>query len=275
MLASLRQRRDVAAAFGCVAAIVAGGIAINFMAPGTTTRVSGEISNGTWLGRSALIFAVKTSLFEPGKAPIEWVGDARIAWLSLLLSTSPWFLRCRPQWVDWKLPGPKLVSLWIAGIPLFGLLGLHTLVFLVTYGQGPAPARVMDVLYAMFIVGWMATLASIAKEPFIQPMAAFSRRLNILAGVMLPLTLMAAPNTMRALFDANVVRSYWYPAMEQRDAEMRTRVAGGEKDIQLTPITFQPRMFFWYELDPKTEDWRNQCFVEYYKGRTVWVPRGN
>jgi hypothetical protein len=271
--AASRGRRDVTIAVAFVAVVAAVGIAINVLAPGSEARIAHEQQAGNWPDSSRLTSVVREAFLEPGVTPVAWLRSSWFLWLSMLCLTSSWFAQARPSWVDWRWPLWRPISTSACVAPLVGIVGVHLCVLVVTYGQGVRPPfRVLNVVYSLLVVSWIASMAALpshvrlaAKEGVV------SRLVNVIAGVMLPLSLVTSPSVLRGIVDARWVLQDQVPALEARDREIRARVAAGETEISLDPISYSSTMFFWRELAADPRDWRNNCFALYYGAGSVAV----
>jgi hypothetical protein len=269
--ARLRRRNDVAVALGVVFMAGAIGLAINLFAPGTAGRVAIGKAAGTW-AQPNLVSAVKATFVEPRVTPLHWLGDTGLIWLTFLTVTSPWFYRVRPQWTNWNVSRRLLRPVIV--LPIFGLAATILCVFVVAYGQGGTPPnRVLDIAYALFVAMWLGSIAAIPVSDTVLGYleAPPTRVLNVIAGVMLPISLVTAPNVSGGIADLHYVQTAMAPAIRMRDRDVRSRVAAGEKDLVLDPITYSMRLYFWYDLALDPADWRNVCFSQYYGVNSVRV----
>jgi hypothetical protein len=142
--------------------------------------------------------------------------------------------------------------------------------FAVSYAQGNSPPdRVVDTLYALFVIVWFASLVPLAAKIDLRQAPPIIRGANIAAAVLLPITLLASPTMVQGARQLpNVVRS-WRPAYDARDRDLRAQLAAGKADVTVTPIAFAPKMFFWADLNADPADWHNVCVAKKYRARTV------
>ncbi|RZI93767.1 MAG: hypothetical protein EOP39_31105, partial [Rubrivivax sp.] len=100
LLSLARKRWDVAIVYGLVILVVAAGLLVVLLAPGTSARTATDFATPNSVGAGI------KALISPRTSPLAWLGDARLWCMTALLVTTPAFLRLRPAWVDWKLPLP-------------------------------------------------------------------------------------------------------------------------------------------------------------------------
>jgi hypothetical protein len=261
LLALARKRWDVAIVYGLVILVTAVGIMIVLTAPGTGVRTARDFAqpNSVSAGLKALM--------SPRTSPLAWLGDARLWCLTVLLVTTPAFLRLRPAWVDWKLPLPGPLSRMAVVVPLIGLSAVMLGTFAASFAQGrDAPPRVMNLLYAVLVAGWIASLipigAMIGEASATQ--VSLLRAVNLGAAVLLPVTLLIAPVTLRAVNDIPVIVKDWRPALSARADEIRQKLAAGETSLVLKPIEADPRTYRWDDFGTDPTDWKNDCAAKFY-----------
>ena len=245
------------------------GVAINIFAPGTAGHAA------AYTQAYSLKAALGIVLFRPDVSPLTWLVDPRLICLSLILLTSPWFLSIRPKWSDWKLPYLSQA----AGIPIVLAVAVFGVFVLISYAQGIAPfARVLNILYAIFIAGWLLWLVAIGRlvAGSLESKNALLRGINIGAGLLLPLSLIIAPTTASGIRDLKYVMANWHRAVVDRDQVVRLAVASGATDITLEPIDERPSLFFWGDLENNDKGdgyWRNECVAKFYRARRIIVGR--
>ena len=267
MILSLFLRR-VDAALGFAGVLVSNlvGLAVNLLAPGTVAHAA-VFSNG-----NNFLTAIRLVFLEPGQAPLQWLGQASMLWLTILLVTSPWFLARLPAWGKTPFPLPSPLSRWLVLVPLIGLAAVHLALFAADYAQGSsAPARVLNITYAVFVIGWLASLLPLgllAKEAAL-PNQPVGKALHLIAAVMLPLSIVTGPNLMAGLSGLRKTAREFAPAVAAREVQMRTGTANASEPIELRPINSSPALFLWNDITEDPEDWRNQCFARFYGVRAV------
>lgn len=266
-LALLRKRPAMVALLAATALVTIIGLGVNLLAPGTGVRTGLDFENAR-----DFVYALRLTLFEPGQSPLQWLSDSRLIWLSLLLLTSPWFVSKPPSWTQWTLPR-WLPPIWVV-LPLIVLAAVLLGHFSVTFAQGQgAPLRVLNLDYAVLMIGWLVciVLLSALAAPSLREPTPLLRGLNIVAAIMLPLSLVFSPNVMTGLADLKMTAADWRPAIEARNAYLHERAAAGDQEIVIAPIPLQPRLFFWAELSENPRDWRNACVARDYGVRDIRV----
>ena len=260
-LAFSRKRPDLAAIYGVTLLVVAGGILLNLGAPGNAIRMAEDFPNG-----NNPKFAIRM-LVDPDTSPIRWLGDARLLCLTALLVTSTRFLKLRPEWTSWKLPLPGPLSAMAVTAPLIGLAAVVAAMFAVSFAQGTEPpARVTNLIYAALIVGWIAALVPIGclAGTDSETPGPLLRGIHTVAALLLPVLLLIAPTTLRAAVDLPAIATQWRPQLNARYQEIRGRVAAGERDITVAPLSIDPKSYMWDDIGPVAADWKNQCMAEFH-----------
>jgi hypothetical protein len=268
-LAALRGRPVLAALYAAAFVVTLAATVFNLAAPGAAVRAARDFPH-----RHDLKFAIGAALLDPEVAPWRWLADARLVSLTLLLLTSPWFARRAPGWLSWTLPGPKRATRWSVVVPATALAAVYLGTLAAAYAQGSwLPMRILDVLYAVFVVGWLAAVSTLAPLAHANATApnAFTRGLQLVAAVALPVTLLAAPNTLNAVRGLPRTVLEWRPAINARDHAIRAAVKAGSADVTLDPIHAQPMMFFWRDQPQDRTHWRNTCMAAFYGARSIAV----
>ncbi len=266
VLSILRGRRDLMIAFGILAAVTAIGVYFNVAAPGTTAREGINFPN------AHNPVTTINFLISPRASAIAWLGDIRLLCLTVIILTVPVFARARPDWINWKLPLPGPFSSMAATVPVITILAVLAGFAVTIYAQGhEAPGRVRDIIFAVFIGGWMASLVPLAAR--VSDLAgkdwALRRPLQSGSLALFPVLLLIAPNTLYGVRDVPSAMLEWRPALMARYAEIERRAAAGEKDIVVTPIAADPMAYRWDDVAPDAKDWQNGCIAIYYKIRTL------
>ncbi|MEP7209999.1 MAG: DUF6056 family protein [Alphaproteobacteria bacterium] len=268
-LALVRRRWDVVAVLGVLIVAVAAGILFNLAAPGNAIRQASDFPNAKSL--SFGLFALASTYLSP----LAWLPDARLLCLGALLLTSPWFLRLKPEWITWKLPLPGPLSSIAVLAPIAALGAVLAGMFAVSYAQGsPPPGRVKDELYAFLVIGFLGSLIpliALARSDADNP-GPIVRGINFAACILLPLTLLIAPVTLRAAAELKPVATSWRPLMAERDHLLREAGARGAAEVVLPPIAYTPSTYYWRDLSPDASDWVNVCVAKYYGVGEVRTP---
>ena len=277
LFAITRKRWDVAGIYVLTMVVIAGGLILNLSAPGDAIRAVIDYPNA-----NNPAFAVR-ALISPRTSPIGWLGDARLLCLTVLLLTTPAFLKLRPEWTTWKLPLPGPLSSMAVAVPMIALAAVTGGAFVVAFAQGmDVPPRVLNLLYATLIIGWVASLIPAAgligahvqtlgqtpvQTPGQTPGPIF-RAVNLGAAILLPVTLLIAPNTLQSVNDLATVRP-WRSALDAQFADISRRAAAGEKNVVVKPIGLDPKTYSWNEIGPDPEYWENLCLAVYFDLATI------
>jgi hypothetical protein len=187
-------------------------------------------------------------------------------WLTILLVTSPWFLARLPAWVKTPFPLRSSLPLWLVLVPSVGLAAVHLTLLAADYAQGSiAPARTLDITYAVFVIGWLASLIPLGllARGTVVPDQPVGKALHLVAAVMLPLSIVTSPNLMAGISDLRKTAREFAPAVAAREVQMRTGTASAGEPIELRPINTSPRLLLWNDITEDPEDWRNECFARF------------
>jgi hypothetical protein len=244
-------RRRIAAASLFALALVAAGLWFNLSAPGTARRIAFQSPERDVL--SALLHTVK-----PYRAPLAWLVDLRMVALSLLLLALPRFVAVRPQWASLPIP-------WVAVIPAITLAGIAGEYFLASYALGDEPyGRVQNLLYAIMLIGWVATLVAVAAR--LGPAGAESTALQALrpcAVLLLGLSLVTAPNTAAALGSVPVALGSWRQDNMRLDRIVAAQVAAGRREVLVPPIPIRPAPLLEAGVTEDPSYFVNYCMANY------------
>ncbi|MFZ2030342.1 MAG: DUF6056 family protein [Vitreimonas sp.] len=258
VLALLRKRLDVAAVLAVTLLVTLVGLAINVSAPGTAVRAGEDFPHA-----HDLFYALRLTLLEPGYAPLQWLTDPRLMLMALVLLSAPAFLKLRPAWAEWRLPLRGALALMVVAALVITLVGANAALLLVNYAQGiPTPGRILNIVFAFFIVGCFVTLAAAAPLFRSQAESPVLRMLSIAAGIALPLALITSPNFLTAAADLKLAAGQWRPAVDSRDVAIRAQPG---RDVAVAAIPQHPRLYFWNDLSPDPAGWRNVCMSNYYR----------
>lgn len=259
-----KRNGRLAKLWGAISIAAIFGFAINVLAPGTAGHAA-DFANPY-----SLKAAIQAAVFRQASFPLDWLVDSRLLCLSLLLLSSPWFVRLNPTWACTPFFGcsPVLIA------PTFGLLVIFGVWGLGAFAQGNVPSgRMLNILYAFFVMIWFFTMIASAQyvRAAFEQSASLLWRANIVAGLLFPLSLLVSPTMTMAAFELRHVSMPWHRAVEQRDRYIRTSVSAGKWEIELAQIPYQPQMYFWQELETDPGNWRNACFAKYYGADQVSV----
>jgi hypothetical protein len=278
----IRQKLNRVSAFGIAFVSTIVGMGINVFAPGAAVYAATDYSHPFSFSYPlySLLRTVALLFLRPDVSPFNWLIDPRLFFLSLVLLTSQWFLSIKPEWLRWELPRvAKAVA-----VPIVTLLVVVGAYFLVTLGEGQVPPdRVLNVLFATFIGGWLVWLVAVAPHipANVEAQNALIHGINIAAGVLFPLSLFLSPTMTSAVRDFRDTLK-WERAIAERDNSVRKEVADGELEITLEPIDIHPwlmkgshpSLFYWSDLESDDKHrgyWVNECFAKYYRAKRILV----
>jgi Family of unknown function (DUF6056) len=251
-LYGLREgERRLARLSGLVLGIVAVGLLINLAAPGNATRAA-QMPFGGQL-RTALALTLK-----PSETPLRDLLDLRLLALGAFLLALPGFRERRPAWTQLKLP-------WLFLLPaatLALLLGGH---FMTAYAVGfTPPDRVKAFLYALLLLGWVATLTAAGDRFASAPKRRGSEGIVAIAmAALLCVNLMGGPNSRAALRGLPRALGEWRSQNAVRESAIAAQLGAGRRDLLLPPVAPPPPPL----IDPQISDdpawWVNSCAARY------------
>jgi hypothetical protein len=96
--------------------------------------------------------------------------------------------------------------------------------------------------------------------------------LHLVAAVMLPLSIILGANVMSGLSSLRKTVREFAPAVAARQALLRAETGNNARPgdpIELSPITSNPRLFFWMDIREDPDDWHNECFARFYHVKSV------
>jgi hypothetical protein len=255
-------KRRQAAYWFLAAMIVVAGLALNRLAPGNDLR-NGLFPNAQDVGRSLRI------TFSPESTPLRWLVDRGLIALSCLL---PFCIDLRAHGRRWReTPLP-----WLLLIP--GITVAATLCgwFLAAYGIGFAPpGRLQALFYAVFIIGWTATLfAGAARIPpdFVSRWG--GKPAALAAAALFGVALFASGNTRAAVRDFNYARSAWLSENNASLAAARSAVALGQGDLILRTPGRTPELLMRPAYSEDPADYGNRCLARLLHARSARAAAG-
>jgi hypothetical protein len=265
------RRLDAALGFASVLGFTAIGLAVNVLAPGTAVHAAVSTNPYNFSTAIRLVF------LEPGQSPLPWLGQPSMLWFTILVLTSPGFLSRLPTWV--RTPRTSAVRLWLVFVPLIGLAAVHLTLLAADYAQGvDAPTRILNIAYAVFLIGWFASLIPVGllSTETAVPDQSLGKALHLVAAVMLPVSIVLGANVMSGLSSLRKTAREFAPAMAARQVMMRAAAENNAHQggpIELSPIASNPKLFFWNDITEDPEDWRNECFARFYRVGSVRVSK--
>ncbi|HAD85945.1 MAG TPA: hypothetical protein DCG48_01155 [Rhodospirillaceae bacterium] len=247
--------------------VIAVGALITIGAPGNFNRTRFFPESGSVLRSLQMTGWAAMTIVVP------WILDIKVLTASALILLLPELNGTAPTWLSrsvlpwrWIIPGATL--LLMVGI------------FLATgWGSGSmGPPRLHNQIYAMFLMGWMASLMAWRGRlaPAFQDSARQAPATAITAFA-LAASLMTAPNTINGLHDFLRAPSHnivaWHDAIQQRYAQIASAAATGETDLDLSPLPMSPLSFGDLGLTTVKGNARNACTARYFKLNTVVVKK--
>jgi hypothetical protein len=265
-----QRRYSDAKLFGVILTFGIVGFAVNFFAPGTAGHAASLANHYSFRG------AIEAAFFRVGSFPLDWFLDSRFLCLSLLLLTSPSFVQIEPAWTRVRIFG--LSPLFI--IPAIGAIIIFSVWFCVAFAQGGGTlaGRVLNILYAFFIFVWLASIIAAAGRIRDSQSQAngLIRGINIVAGVLFPLSLLVSPTMISSVFELRYVILPWHQAVLRRDAYIHNKLSEGIRRIEVDPIAQHPSMYSWEDLESQQipwNIWRNECFAKYYGAERISIKK--
>jgi hypothetical protein len=239
-------------------AFAAVGLALSAGAPGNFIR-SHHYPGGN------LLLATGLTL-RPDQSVLSWLADGRLLALSLFLLMLPAFRAARPRWAR-----AELRLAWM--LPAVSLAAIIGCVFITCFVQGGAPAgRTRDMLYALFIVGWLASLVALASALDLSPSATrVGRCLGSAGAILLAIGMTTAPATAASLLDLPYALGEWRKQHQERTALIRVAASAQATDVILPAIAPIPAPLQDNGILADAASWSNRCAAEYYGLRSIRV----
>ncbi|HEY0086252.1 MAG TPA: DUF6056 family protein [Allosphingosinicella sp.] len=255
-------KRRVAAYWFFAAMIVVAGLALNRLAPGNQLR-NGLFPHAGDVGRSLRI------AFSPESTPLRWLADMRLIALFCLLPFCIDLDAQRRRWSETSLP-------WLLLIPGVTVAATLSGWFLAAYGIGFAPpGRLQALFYAVFIIGWTATVFAGAAR--IGPGLASrwtGRPAALAAAALFGVALLASGNTRAAMRDFNYARGAWLSENTANLAAVRSAVALGKSDLILRTPGRTPELLMRPAYSEDPADYGNRCLAGLLQARSVRAAPG-
>ena len=130
------------------------------------------------------------------------------------------------------------------------------------FGGAPTRSTTSSTLSAP--IGWVAALIPVCLlvESRADIEGNVLRAINVVAAVMLPVTILIAPTTVHAAIELPAVIKSWRPALDARQRRIRELASQGHTDLVLAPIAFSPAMYFWSDLGPRSRQVAKSVYGE-------------
>jgi hypothetical protein len=170
-------------------------------------------------------------------------------------------LTATPRWVRTNL------DYWRVLIPAVWLLTVGGIFLAMGWAVGmPGPARVYNVTYGVFLLGWIATLFVWTRDLAIDGDNEIGARARLVASLVLAVGLLTSANAARGIRDffgeQSVVR--FRSEMQQRFAAVAAAKAHGSDEAVLTLVPQIPESYPQVDIGADPEHWRNQCVASYF-----------
>jgi len=198
----------------------------------------------------------------------------------------PWFLDFR-HWLlavlIWIAPPVSSLRERLTGLSSFHAISGFLLcwISLIVFAIGAVvwnlgghpPGRTMDMLYGMFLMGWVA-LAFLVMRPHPNVPIARDHRALILPGALLLFCVLVATsdNTVRSIGDVIHGRAkMWETELNHRYAILKS--AGRNTAIVVPPISdfAKGSTLFWRDISEDPNFFANQCLAKYYDVASVQI----
>jgi hypothetical protein len=242
------------------------GFLMVFAAPGNFVRLS---NTGN--------FSVLAVISETSRAIYHYILPWFLNFKHWLLAIVVWF---DPRVGEIRAKFPGMSSLRSIGISALIWLSsiMIMLIFTISIGSQPPPERTMNLIYGVFLIGWI-TLAFLLRSPHPRlPVYSDHRVTTLSLALFLVSMLVATSNhTVDGILDlvSGAARS-WNTEMNRRYAVLRA--AGRDADVVFPPIAVHPRILvplLWIMDNPDfVEDpkfFGNHCLSKYFDVASVRI----
>jgi hypothetical protein len=242
--------------------VTAAGLALVALAPGNAERASHFPMRGN-IGRAL------GQTFRLGEAPLEWLLDIRLLALSALLLTLPAFRSLRPHWLSIRVP-------WLVLLPVGTLAAILATHALAAYVIGfPPPARMLSLLYGLFILCWTASLVALgARLRELPRPVGGAVLLPAGAACAFAASLLVSSNTVTAARGLRHDAAPWLAQNAQQRESARLQIAAGGRDLVLPVITTVPHPLMKQGLADDPRWWFNRCLADYLEVDSTRAPPG-
>jgi hypothetical protein len=134
---------------------------------------------------------------------------------------------------------------------------------------GQPPGRTMNLIYGMFLIGWIA-LAFLVSRP--NPSFSFhpAHRTATLSAALFLLSALVATsnNTVQSIGDiARGRASLWDAELNRRSARLKS--AGRNADVLVPPISTRPKSLAGDDITEDPNFWSNRCLSQYFGVNSV------
>jgi hypothetical protein len=229
------------------------GFVIVFVAPGNAVRMATLPTRGRYLA------VIKESFWVTAHYVLPWCLDFKHWLLAVLFWFDPRVASLRE-----KYPGLRSFRA-ISGFALvwISLIMLATASTIWNLGFEPPP-RTMDLIYGIFLIGWMA-LAFLVMPPDRSFSLPAARRTVTLSTALLLLSalVVTSSNTVGSIGDIVWGRaSSWDMELNRRSALLKS--AGRNADVLVPPLSQDPHVLATFDISQKPDGWSNRCLAQYF-----------
>lgn len=233
------------------------GFLIVFLAPGNAIRMS------TFPNRAKYATIFKLSLDTVRYYLVPWCLDFKLWLMAVLLWIDPRTASFRRQ-----LPGLSSLRS-IAGFCCIWLSLVMTAIGAAIWSIGePIPPRTMNLIYGIFLAGWVVMAFLLAQPTLSHSIRATCRpALRSITLVLLSALIVSSNNTVMALTDIIHGRARsWHVQMNRRFALLKS--ARG-RDLQVETPSVYPLSYSWDDVTEDPDYWSNQCVSQYFGETSV------
>ena len=137
---------------------------------------------------------------------------------------------------------------------------------------GWPPARTLDAIYFLFLLGWFATLAAItvrvvtragSDAAAVQASSRATLALTILS-LLFTAAALTSPGMLIARHDLFQTAGPWSNYMHQRYRQVQQAVANGQLNLTVADYPREyPRSIYFNDIMHNSQHWRNRCYAAY------------
>ena len=254
---AIRRRSSRRGLWIAVCVIAAISFAIVFAAPGNAVRASSIPHRGQTV-RTLKLLAETLHFYL-----VPWCLDLKLWLLAVIICVDPSIGSIRKRFLAIS---PRAVGLLV--VALLGLITLGMVAGLWNLGHW-LPGRTLDLLYGVFLAGWIAIafLLSLSLEGWSLDLA-HRRALSSASLVLLAVAAVVSNNNITVLADVGSGRaSKWHAELRQRFQLVRS--SGPDSDVQLPPITVGSPNLKPGNISSDPTVLGNRCMAAYFGVRSV------
>lgn len=224
-------------------------------APGNAVRMTG----GNVLGGGIKI-ALEKGVKSFFKESFHWIFFTPILPFSII------FIAFLTNFKE-KLKGSIYQVNRIAAFGAFSLL-ITLMLFGIHYGNDMGiPARVLNVIFGFFIIGWFYNLTLWVVQTVLSDKVKINTLITLISGVWIIINLILSPALEMMYSDILKGTAFRY------DQEMVKRYAliqGSKKDtIAVTPLQNKPESLYFDEIKNNEKHLWNKCYAEYFQKKVI------